>query len=81
MSFDPKIMFDTDTSDEELERQLHSYINGGGTGPGLVNYIVHCQGAGVAEHITRLMTILSEKVLPATLNTLPDDVRKAITPK
>lgn len=70
--FNPEVLFDTDISDEELERQLNMYLDQGGTGPGLVSYMIHCKGPGLAQHIDRLLTILSSKVLPDTMAKLPE---------
>lgn len=70
MSFNPDVPFDTtvlfnmNATDEQLHEQLWAFIREGRTGDELIGMILRSpKKSGIANHVSRLLSILSENVL------------------
>lgn len=64
MEFSEEKLFDVEATDEELEEQLHVFLDKGGTGREIVRMIMHNPKKGIAEHTKRILDILEAMNLP-----------------
>jgi len=59
---DTTLLFDVKASDHTLREQLAAFVREGHTGSEFVRLILHHQKSGLANHVSRLVT-LSEGML------------------
>lgn len=61
--FDKEKLFDFNTTESDLHEQLWAFIREGGTGTDLLILIRKNIRTGIADHVCRMLTLMSEKIL------------------
>ena len=62
MEFDPNALFDMDTTDDVLRESIVAFLGKKGTGRDLVILVMRNRKPGIAQHVSRLLELMSECV-------------------
>ncbi len=62
-SFDKRIFFDREASDEVLKEQVQLFLDEGHTGTELIRLILHDSPKGISKHVSRLLTLFSNNLV------------------
>ena len=62
MEFDPNALFDMSATDDLLRENIMAFLGKKGTGRDLVILIMRNKKPGIAQHVSRLLELMSECV-------------------